>query len=239
MARFFNSSDSDNGQRASARPMRRERSPLSDPVLSELRVPPHSIEAEQSVLGGLLLDNAAFDKIADVMTEGDFYRDEHKRIYRQIRKLLERGKPADAVTVAEGLDQAGEGDATGGLVYLGELAANTPSAANIRRYAEIVRERAILRQLVTAGDEIAGSALNPLGRDAKTLLDEAEAKVFAIAEGGFRYQGGFVHINPLLTQVVERIQELHDRDNPSDITGVPTGYHDLDAKTSGCRAATC
>jgi replicative DNA helicase len=122
---------------------------------------------------------------------------------------------------------------TGGLAYLGELAANTPSAANIRRYAEIVRERAILRQLVTAGDEIAGSALNPLGRDPKTLLDEAEAKVFAIAEGGFRHQSGFVHINPLLTQVVERIQELHDRDNPSDITGVPTGYHDLDAKTSG------
>ncbi|HNH24231.1 MAG TPA: replicative DNA helicase, partial [Accumulibacter sp.] len=110
---------------------------------------------------------------------------------------------------------------------------NTPSAANIRRYAEIVRERAILRQLVTAGDEIADSALNPRGRDPKTLLDEAEAKVFAIAEGGFRHQTGFVHINPLLTQVVERIQELHDRDNPSDITGVPTGYHDLDAKTSG------
>jgi replicative DNA helicase len=131
-------------------------------------VPPHSIEAEQSVLGGLLLDNAAFDKIADVMAEGDFYRDEHRRIYRQICKLLERGKPADAVTVAESLDQAGEGNATGGLAYLGELAANTPSAANIRRYAEIVRERAILRQLVTAGDEIAGSALNPLGRDPKT-----------------------------------------------------------------------
>jgi replicative DNA helicase len=135
--------------------------------LADLRVPPHSLEAEQSVLGGLLLDNAAFDKIADVMAEGDFYRDEHKRIYRQIRKLLERGKPADAVTVAESLDQAGEGNATGGLAYLGELAANTPSAANIRRYAEIVRERAILRQLVTAGDEIAGSALNPLGRDPK------------------------------------------------------------------------
>jgi replicative DNA helicase len=135
--------------------------------------------------------------------------------------------------VAESLDLAGEGKDTGGLAYLGELAANTPSAANIRRYAEIVRERAILRQLVTAGDEIAGSALNPLGRDPKTLLDEAERKVFAIAEGGLRHQTGFQHINPLLTQVVERIQELHDRDNPSDITGVPTGYHDLDSKTSG------
>ena len=205
----------------------------SDPALAHLRIPPHSIEAEQSVLGGLLLDNAAFDKIADLVGESDFYRDEHKRIYRQIRKLLERSKPVDVVTVAESLDLAGEGSETGGLAYLGELAANTPSAANIRRYAEIVRERAILRQLVTAGDEIAGSAFNPLGRDPKQLLDEAEAKVFAIAESGFRHQTGFQHINPLLTQVVERIQELHDRDNPSDITGVPTGYHDLDAKTSG------
>jgi len=206
---------------------------LVDPAIAHLRVPPHSIEAEQSVLGGLLLDNAAFDKIADIISEGDFYRDEHRRIFRHISKLLERAKPADAVTVAESLDLAGEGSETGGLAYLGELAVNTPSASNIRRYAEIVRERAILRQLVTAGDEIAGSAFNPLGRDPKQLLDEAEAKVFAIAESGFRHQSGFQHINPLLTQVVERIQELHDRDNPSDITGVPTGYHDLDARTSG------
>ena len=210
-----------------------QKKPQIDPAVAALRIPPHSIEAEQSVLGGLLLDNAAFDKIADLVGENDFYRDEHKRIYRQIRKLLEQSKPVDVITVAESLDLAGEGSETGGLAYLGELAANTPSAANIRRYAEIVRERAILRQLVTAGDEIAGSAFNPLGRDPKQLLDEAEAKVFAIAEGGFRHQTGFQHINPLLTQVVERIQELHDRDNPSDITGVPTGYHDLDAKTSG------
>ena len=222
MAKSFNSANSMNNQNTSL-----------DPAIANLRIPPHSIEAEQSVLGGLLLDNAAFDKIADLVGENDFYRDEHKRIYRQIRKLLEQSKPVDVITVAESLDLAGEGSETGGLAYLGELAANTPSAANIRRYAEIVRERAILRQLVTAGDEIAGSAFNPLGRDPKQLLDEAEAKVFAIAEGGFRHQTGFQHINPLLTQVVERIQELHDRDNPSDITGVPTGYHDLDAKTSG------
>ena len=222
MAKSFNSSNSKSFQNASV-----------DPAVASLRIPPHSIEAEQSVLGGLLLDNQAFDKIADLVGEDDFYRDEHKRIYRQIRKLLERGKPVDVVTVAESLDLAGEGADTGGLAYLGELAANTPSAANIRRYAEIVRERAILRQLVTAGDEIAGSAFNPLGRDPKQLLDEAEAKVFAIAESGFRHQAGFQHINPLLTQVVERIQELHDRDNPSDITGIPTGYHDLDGKTSG------
>jgi replicative DNA helicase len=147
--------------------------------------------------------------------------------------MLERAKPVDVVTVAEAIDAAGETEHTGGLAYLGELAQNTPSAANIRRYGEIVRERAILRQLVTAGDEIASSALNPLGREPKTLLDEAEAKVFAIAESGMRHQTGFQHINPLLTQVVERIQELHDRDNPSDITGIPTGYNDLDKMTSG------
>ncbi len=113
--------------------------PQVDPAIAALRIPPHSIEAEQSVLGGLLLDNAAFDKIADLVGENDFYRDEHKRIYRQIRTLLERSKPVDVVTVAEALDLAGEGSETGGLAYLGELAANTPSAANIRRYAEIVR----------------------------------------------------------------------------------------------------
>ena len=204
-----------------------------DPAIAALRIPPHSIEAEQSVLGGLMLDNTAYDKISDLISESDFYRDEHRRIFRAIQRMLERAKPVDVVTVAETIDAAGETEHTGGLAYLGELAQNTPSAANIRRYGEIVRERAILRQLVTAGDEIASSALNPLGREPKTLLDEAEAKVFAIAESGMRHQTGFQHINPLLTQVVERIQELHDRDNPSDITGIPTGYNDLDKMTSG------
>jgi len=212
---------------------KKQQAPQIDPAVAALRIPPHSIEAEQSVLGGLLLDNAAYDKISDLVSESDFYRDEHRRIFRSIQRMLERTKPADVVTVAEALDAAGETEHTGGLAYLGELAQNTPSAANIRRYGEIVRERAILRQLVTAGDEIASSALNPLGREPKTLLDEAEAKVFAIAESGMRHQTGFQHINPLLTQVVERIQELHDRDNASDITGIPTGYDDLDKMTSG------
>ncbi|MBI2306148.1 MAG: replicative DNA helicase [Rhodocyclales bacterium] len=212
---------------------RQQQPPQIDPAIAALRVPPHSIEAEQSVLGGLLLDNSAYDKISDLVSETDFYRDEHRRIFRAVQRMLERGKPADVVTVAEAIDAAGETEHTGGLAYLGELAQNTPSAANIRRYGEIVRERAILRQLVTAGDEIASSALNPLGREPKTLLDEAEAKVFAIAESGMRHQTGFQHINPLLTQVVERIQELHDRDNASDITGIPSGYHDLDKMTSG------
>jgi replicative DNA helicase len=207
--------------------------PPLDPAIAALRVPPHSIEAEQSVLGGLLLDNNAWDKIGDVVSESDFYRDEHRRIFRSIQKLMERSKPADVITVSEALENAGDKDSTGGLAYVSELASNVPGASNIRRYAEIVRERAVLRQLVSAGDEISESALNPMGRDTKTLLDEAEQKVFAIAESGARHQTGFVHINPLLSEVVDRIQELHDRDNPSDITGVPTGYLDLDQQTSG------
>lgn len=196
-------------------------------------MPPHSVEAEQSLLGGLLLDNSAWDKIGDAVSESDFYRDEHRRIFRQIQKLLGLGRPVDVVTVSEALDQAGDKESSGGLAYLSELASNVPGASNIRRYAEIVRERAVLRQLVSVGDEIAESALTPMGRDTKTLLDEAEAKVFAIAESGSKHQAGFVSINPLLTEVVDKIQELHDRDNPSDITGLPTGYVDLDSKTSG------
>jgi len=210
--------------------------PPLDPAVAALRMPPHSIEAEQSVLGGLLLDNNAWDKIGDVLSESDFYRDEHRRIFRAIQKLMERSKPADVITVSEALENAGDKDSTGGLAYVSELASNVPGASNIRRYAEIVRERAVLRQLVTAGDEISESAINPMGRDTKMLLDEAEQKVFAIAESGARHQTGFVHINPLLSEVVDRIQELHDRDNPTDITGVPTGYFDLDQKTSGLQA---
>ena len=205
----------------------------SDPQLSAIKLPPHSVEAEQSLIGGLLLDNSAWDRIGDLVNEADFYRDDHRRIFRHICKLVEFGKPADVVTVYESVEKSSEIEQTGGFAYLAEIANNTPSAANIRRYAEIVRERAILRKLVAAGDEIAGRALNPLGRDAKTLLDEAEAKIFEIAEAGSRSTQGFVPIRPLLGQVVDRIQELYDRDNPSDITGVPTGFADLDQKTSG------
>jgi replicative DNA helicase len=215
---------------------RRDAYPVADPAVAQLRLPPHSIEAEQSVLGGLLLDNAAWDRIGDRVADVDFYRDEHRRIFRQISNLLNRGKPVDAVTVAEALDTAGESEHTGGLAYLGELASNTPSAANIVRYAEIVRERAILRQLVAVADEIAGHALNPMGRDAKEILDEAESKIFEIAEKGARVNEGFVHINPLLDQVIGRLQDLCDRDNPDDITGVPTGFIDLDERTSGLQA---
>ncbi|QID18399.1 replicative DNA helicase [Nitrogeniibacter mangrovi] len=207
-----------------------------DHEVAALKLPPHSLEAEQSLLGGLLLDNAAWDKVADLVAEGDFYRDDHRRIFRHIARLIEMAKPADVVTVFESLQKSGEADQAGGLAYLGEIANNTPSAANIRRYGEIVRERAILRALVTVGDEIAASALTPAGKDASTLLDEAEARVFEIAEEGARQQAGFTPIQPILGQVVDRIQELYDRDSPSETTGVPTGLADLDELTSGLHA---
>jgi replicative DNA helicase len=208
-------------------------SPLADPQLADARTPPHSIEAEQSVLGGLLLDNVAWDRIADVVTAGDFYRHDHRLIYQAIGRLLEANKPADVVTVFEALQSAGRIEEAGGLAYLNALAQNTPSAANIRRYAEIVRDRAVLRRLVTVGDEIATSALAPQGRDTKSILDEAESKIFQIAEEGARGRQGFVEMDRLLTQVVERIQELFERANPSDVTGVPTGFTDLDRITAG------
>jgi replicative DNA helicase len=214
-----------------------ESQPAADPQLSALKLPPHSIEAEQSLIGGLLLDNQAWDRIADLVNENDFYRNDHRRIFRQIQGLIEMGKPADVVTVYEALDKAGEASSAGGLPYLAEIANATPSAANIRRYAEIVRERCILRKLVTVGDEIAASALTPAGQDAKDLLDKAEAKIFEIAEAGARASTGFVPIQPVLGQVVDRIQELYARDDQSEVTGVPYGLIDLDEMTSGLQGS--
>ena len=207
--------------------------PANDPQLATLRTPPHSVEAEQSVLGGLLLDNSAWDRIADRIAAEDFYRHDHRLIFQQIARLIDQTKPADTVTVFEALQATGQAADSGGLAYLNSLAQNTPSAANIRRYAEIVRERAVLRRLVAVGEEIAVSALEPQGRDAKQILDEAEGKVFKIAEQGSRDRAGFVRLAPLLTRVVERIQELFERSSTSDVTGVPTGFSDLDSKTCG------
>ncbi len=204
-----------------------------DPQLESLRIPPHSIEAEQSVLGGLLLDNSAYDRIADFVSGEDFYRFDHRLIFQHIVKLVNASRPADVITVFESLSSAGKADEVGGLSYLNALAQNTPSAANIRRYAEIVRDRGVLRKLISVSDEIAGNAFNPQGREVKQMLDEAESKIFAIAEEGARGSQGFVDIQPLLTQVVERIDELYNRDSGSDITGVPTGMVDLDRMTSG------
>ena len=205
----------------------------SDPQVDSLRIPPHSIEAEQSVLGGLLLDNSAWDKIADFVSPEDFYRYDHRLIFQHIARLISGSRPADVITVFESLSSANKAEEVGGLSYLNALAQNTPSAANIRRYAEIVRDRGILRKLISVSDEISGSAFNPQGKEVKQMLDEAESKIFAIAEEGSRGTQGFQEIQPLLTQVVERIDELYNRENPNDITGVPTGFVDLDRMTSG------
>ena len=200
---------------------------------ANLPLPPHSVEAEQSVLGGLLLENSAWDRIADVVAGEDFYRHEHRIIFRTITALINENRPADVITVQEFLERSDELEAAGGFNYLISLAQNTPSAANIRRYAEIVRERAIMRRLAEVGTEIARNAYNPEGRDAAQLLDEAENKVFQIAESTAKSKQGFLQLPDLLQEVVERIDMLYARDNPDEVTGIATGFVDLDKKTSG------
>jgi replicative DNA helicase len=204
-----------------------------EPQLLALRVPPHSVEAEQSLLGALLLDNQAFDRVADLVTGEDFYRDDHRRIWRHIARLIEAARPADVVTVAEAIDASEDKDKAGGPAYLAALAQNTPSALNIRRYAELVRERAVQRRLAQVATEIAETALSPAGKDVGQLLDEAESKVFQIAESGARKDQGLLEIKPVLAKVFERIDHLYHRENPSDVTGVPTGFVDLDRMTAG------
>lgn len=207
-------------------------SPIPDSQLEAIRLPPHSVEAEQSVLGGILLDTSAWDKVGDLLGSDDFYRTDHRLIWNHIARLNGQFKPVDVITLAESLESSAELEKVGGLVYLGALAQNVPSAANIIRYAEIVRERAIMRKLVTVGSDIATSAYNPSGRDARQLLDEAESRVMAIAEEGERGAQGFVAMPPLLTQVVERIESLMGRD-ANEVTGLATGFTDLDKMTSG------
>ncbi len=202
-----------------------------DAAAEALRVPPHSLEAEQAVLGGLMLDNSTWDQIADRLDESDFYRSDHRLIFRAIRRLSENGKPFDLLTLAEWLEDNNELEDAGGFAYLGILARDTPSAANVRAYGDIVRERAIRRELIRTATEMADSAYDPRGRDSKQLLDDAEKRVFAIAEHGLRAQQGFVSIKDLLASTVERIDILFQRDNP--ITGIPTGWPDFDDKTAG------
>ncbi|MGE0873166.1 MAG: replicative DNA helicase [Burkholderiales bacterium] len=205
----------------------------ADPQVLALRVPPHSVEAEQSLIGGLLLDNQAFDKVADLVTADDFYRDDHRRIFRHVARLIEAGKPADVVTVSESIDASEDKDRTGGGVYLASLAQNTPSAVNIRRYAELVRERSVQRRLAQVATEIADGALNPGGREVTQLLEQAEISILEVGETGGRISRGFQEISPVLARVLERIDYLYHRDNASDITGVPTGFQDLDRMTAG------
>ncbi|MFS2163491.1 replicative DNA helicase [Variovorax sp. Varisp62] len=205
--------------------------PSADRQVAQLRIPPHSIEAESSVLGGLLLDNGAWDRMGDLLVDGDFYRHEHKLIYAAIGGLINASKPADVITVYEQLQNLGKADEIGGLVYLNSLAQYVPSASNIRRYAEIVRERSILRKLVTASDEIATNAFNPQGKAVDKILDEAEQKIFNIGEEGTRMKQGFQSMDALVVDLLDRVTEMAE--NPNDITGIRTGFHDFDKMTSG------
>jgi replicative DNA helicase len=205
-----------------------------DRQIAQLRIPPHSIEAESSVLGGLLLDNGAWDRVGDLLTDADFYRYEHRLIFGVIGALVNATKPADVITVYEQLQAQGKADEIGGLAYLNSLAQYVPSAGNIRRYAEIVRERSILRKLVSASDEIATAAFNTQGKAVDKILDEAEQKIFNIGEEGSRMKQGFQGMDTLVVQLLDRVQEMAD--NPNDITGVPTGFYDMDKYTSGLQA---
>jgi replicative DNA helicase len=205
-----------------------------DQQIAALRIPPHSIEAESSVLGGLLLDNGAWDRVGDLLTDSDFYRYEHRLIYASIGGLVNATKPADVITVYEQLQGLGKAEEVGGLAYLNSLAQYVPSASNIRRYAEIVRERSILRKLVSASDEIATSAFNTQGKPVDKILDEAEQKIFNIGEEGSRMKQGFQAMESLVVQLLDLVQEMAD--NPNDVTGVRTGFYDIDRMTSGMQA---
>ncbi len=200
-------------------------------AVENLKVPPHSIEGEQAVLGGLLLSPRAFDQVADIVTELDFYREDHRLIFRAIQELNHNGRPCDAVTVTEWFESRGLVDQIDGGGYISQLASNTPSAANVRAYAEIVRERSILRQLVDVGAEITSGAFASDGRNSRELLEEAERRVFAIADQDIRMGASFVAIQEAIKEAIEKLQELAEHEG--DITGIPTGFKDFDAKTAG------
>lgn len=205
-----------------------------DLQLDTLKVPPHSIEAEQAVLGGLMLDNQSWDKIIDRVSEVDFYRHDHRLIYNTLMDLARKDKPFDVLTVSEHLKAQNNLDDAGGEIYLFELANNTPSAANISAYSDIVRERSVLRQLIGVSHHIADAAFHPDGRDSIELLDEAERAVFAIAQSKSRGDGAR-DIKELLAKAVERIDMLFHSDDP--LTGISTGFTDLDEKTSGLQSS--
>jgi replicative DNA helicase len=199
-------------------------------AIEDTIAPPHSLEAERAVLGGLMLDANGWEKIAGKIYEGDFYRHDHRLIFRTIQHLADRNQPLDVVTLSEYLNNTGQLAETGGMAYLIEIAKNTPSAANIIAYADIVHERAVLRDLIGVGQDIAHSAYHPAGREPAELLDEAERKVFSIAERGMR-EGGPQPIKTILAKTVDRIDQLFHSD--SAITGLETGYTDLDKMTAG------
>jgi replicative DNA helicase len=202
----------------------------SDGTIDQVRVPPQSVEAEQAVLGGVMLDNTAWDRVVDLVGEDDFYRPEHRLIFTVLASLNRRHQPFDVITLTNELKSRNELENAGGEVYLFELARKIPSVANIAAYAEIVRERSILRQLIAICGNIANKAFNPEGKSSKEILDQAESSVFKIAEQRARGPG-LVDIASLLTKATARIDELYH--STEQITGLPTGYNDLDDMTSG------
>jgi replicative DNA helicase len=203
---------------------------FQDDDLTQAKVPPHSIEAEQSVLGGLMLDNNAWDVVSEVCLEQHFYTGGHRMMFRTMQKLIDQGRPIDVVTLSEELDRTGELERAGGLEYLVDLARNTPSTSNIRAYSEIVRDRALLRQMISVSTEISDSSFFPDGRSADEVLNEAESKIFQIAENRPN-QSGPQSVNPLLKAAVERIDELFS--NGDALTGLTTGFDDLNERTGG------
>ena len=200
-------------------------------TIENLKVPPHSVEGEQAVLGGLLLSSRAWEQVADVVTEADFYREDHRLIFRAIYELNDRSKPCDAVTVTEWFVAHGKVDQIDGGSYISQLAASTPSAANVKAYAEIVREKSILRQLIDAGAEITSGVFASDGRGSQELLEEAERRVFAIADQGVRSNSDFVTVQETIKEAIEKIQELHEFEG--EITGTPTGFKKFDELTAG------
>ena len=196
-----------------------------------LRTPPYSLEAEQAVLGGLILDNSAWDKVADKINEDDFHLFNHRLIFCAINELVDKREVFDVLTLSDLLRQKSEIEDTNILAYLGTLANDIPSTSNIKAYADIVREKSVLRQLVQVGNDIAASGLSPQGRDIQLLLDEAEQKIFHINDRSAQSGQGFVNIKALLKTTVEQIDELHERDDH--ITGIPSGFAEFDEKTAG------
>lgn len=202
-----------------------------DPEISKLRVPPHSIEAESSVLGALMLDNQAWDRVAGILLDTDFYRHEHKLIYAAIGALVNSSRPADIVTVFEHMQNQGKAAEIGGLVYLNSLAQYVPSAKNIRRYAEIVRDRSLLRGLISASDEIATSAFNTEGKDVASIVDAAERKIGTVREAGANTVDEWENMDKGVVRALDRIQERADGGNKNDF--IPTGLTDLDERLDG------
>jgi len=209
------------------------RGDLGSVALLDAPTPPHSVEAEQALLGGLMLDPVAWDQVADAVTEDDFYRADHRLIFAAIAVLSGEGKPCDVVTVSQELERTGKLESAGGLAYLSAVARDTPTAANVRAYADIVRERSLLRQLIRAGSEIAAAAFNKEGESAREQVDRAEQRVFEIAEGSFRQREGALPVRQLLPAVIDQIDEWHN--NPDKLRGLPTGFTDFDKLTGGLR----